>query len=68
MEVKSPVTGSLALILYQTGSQVQKDEEIANIEVMKMFLPVISPSTGAITWLVKLGQVIQEGQIIAIIK
>jgi biotin carboxyl carrier protein len=52
----------------QVGGTVADGDEIVVVEAMKMEIPVLSPVSGEITsLLVKLDDVVAEGQAIAIV-
>jgi biotin carboxyl carrier protein len=67
-EIKSPVAGSFALIMCHDASTVEKGEQVGQIELMKLFWPIISPANGIIKWRKALGTYIQENEIIAIVE
>jgi len=68
-EVKAELVGNLWKITTEVGQQVEEDDPIMILESMKMEIPVLSPIAGTIKeFLVKEGDVVQEGQTVAIIE
>jgi acetyl-CoA carboxylase biotin carboxyl carrier protein len=69
MEVKAELVGNLWKITSEVGQQVEPDDTIMILESMKMEIPVLAPVGGTIKEiLVSEGQVVQEGQVVAIIE
>lgn len=69
MEVKAEVLGSLWRIVAEVGQRVEEDETIMVLESMKMEIPVTSPISGTVTALLAVkGEVVQEGQTVAIVE
>lgn len=73
-EIPSPVNGTVWRIgnpkrgILQVGDVVHKDEEIANVEAMKMENVIAAPFTGQILEVcVKLNELVQEGQLLFVI-
>jgi acetyl-CoA carboxylase biotin carboxyl carrier protein len=68
-EVKAELVGNLWKITTEVGQQVEEDDTIMILESMKMEIPVLSPVSGTIKeFLVHEGDVVQEGQTVAIIE
>ncbi|MDQ6747453.1 MAG: biotin/lipoyl-binding carrier protein [Candidatus Dormibacteraeota bacterium] len=68
-EVKAELVGNLWKITTEVGQQVEEDDTIMILESMKMEIPITAPSAGTIKEiLVKEGDVVQEGQTVAIIE
>jgi acetyl-CoA carboxylase biotin carboxyl carrier protein len=68
-EVKAELVGNLWKITTEVGQQVEEDDTIMILESMKMEIPIVSPMSGTIKeFLVKEGDVVQEGQTVAIIE
>jgi biotin carboxyl carrier protein len=65
MEVFSPLFGNLALLHVESGSVVEAGEAIGEIEAMKMYVRVSAPCAGTLTWLIELGEIVGEGDLIA---
>jgi biotin carboxyl carrier protein len=69
IKIVTEVAGRVCSISVATGGNVGDGDEIAFIEAMKMEIPVTSTAAGKIkTILVKLDDVIAEGQVVAIIE
>ncbi|MGA3185295.1 MAG: acetyl-CoA carboxylase biotin carboxyl carrier protein subunit [Candidatus Dormibacteria bacterium] len=69
MEVKAEVLGSLWRIVAEVGQRVEEDETIMVLESMKMEIPVTSPISGTVTAILAIkGEVVQEGQTVAIVE
>ena len=67
-EVKAELVGNLWKILVTVGQQVAEDETLMIVESMKMEIPVISPVSGTVSEIrVAEGDVVQEGQILAVV-
>ncbi len=61
--------GSLWRIVAEVGQQVEEDETIMVMESMKMEIPVTSPISGTVTAiLARKGEVVREGQTVAIVE
>ena len=68
-EVKAELVGNLWKITTEVGQQVDVDDTIMILESMKMEIPILSPVAGTIKEiLVKEGEVVQEGQTVAIVE
>ncbi|HEY0411370.1 MAG TPA: biotin/lipoyl-binding carrier protein [Candidatus Dormibacteraeota bacterium] len=68
-EVKAELVGNLWKIVTEVGQQVEEDDTLMILESMKMEIPVTTPVSGTIREiLVKEGEVVQEGQTVAIIE
>jgi acetyl-CoA carboxylase biotin carboxyl carrier protein len=68
-EVKAELVGNLWKITTEVGQQVEEDDTIMILESMKMEIPITAPAAGTIKeFLVKEGDVVQEGQTVAIIE
>jgi len=69
IKIVAEVAGRVCSLPVATGLDVSDGDEIAFIEAMKMEIPVTSTAAGKIkTILVKLDDVIAEGQVVAIIE
>jgi len=69
MEARAEVIGSLWRIVAEVGQRVEEDETILVLESMKMEIPVTSPIGGTVTAiLASRGEVVQEGQTVAIVE
>ncbi len=68
-EVKAELVGNLWKIVVELGSVVEEDDTLMILESMKMEIPITSPTSGTVTdILVAEGDVVQEGQTVAIIE
>lgn len=68
-EVKAELVGNLWKITAEVGQHVEEDDTIMILESMKMEIPILAPAAGTIKeLLVKEGEVVQEGQTVAIIE
>jgi biotin carboxyl carrier protein len=68
IKVVTEVAGRICATPVQVGGTVADGDEIVFVEAMKMEIPVSSPAAGTITsLLVKLDDVVTEGQAIAIV-
>jgi len=68
-DVKAELVGNLWKIVTQVGQQVEEDDTLMILESMKMEIPITSPITGTIREiLVKEGDVVQEGQTVAVVE
>ena len=69
IDVLTEVTGSVWKTQILPGAEVGADDVIMIIESMKMEIPVFSPSSGRlIEVLVKEGESVEEGQVVAVIE
>ena len=69
IKVVTEVAGSVCALPVEAGNSIGNGDEIAFVEAMKMEIPVTSTTAGKIkTILVKIDDVIAEGQAIAIVE
>jgi biotin carboxyl carrier protein len=69
IEVKAELVGNLWKIVTEVGQQVEEDDTLMILESMKMEIPITTPVAGTITdILVREGEVVQEGQTVAIVE
>eukprot|EP01083_Nonionella_stella_P020289 56238_1 len=61
----STMPGKLVKLLKSSGQHVKKGETFAEIEVMKMLMPLISPEAGVIQIIAQQNEILQVGQRIA---
>lgn len=66
--VLSPMTGSVALRHADDGANVGAGETILDIECMKTMWPVYAPAAGVVRYRVELGEVVGEGDVVAVIE
>jgi acetyl-CoA carboxylase biotin carboxyl carrier protein len=68
-EVRAELVGNLWKIVTQVGQQVDEDDTLMILESMKMEIPVTAPIAGTVREiLVNEGDVVQEGQVVAILE
>lgn len=68
MDVKAELVGNLWKIVTEVGQQVEEDDTLMILELMKMEIPITSPTAGTVSQiLVAEGEVVQEGQTVAIV-
>jgi biotin carboxyl carrier protein len=68
IKIVTEVAGRVCAISLEAGVSVGDGDEIAFVEAMKMEIPVTSTTAGKIkAILVKLDEVIAEGQVVAIV-
>ena len=68
IKIVTEVAGRICSTPVQVGGTVADGDDVVVVEAMKMEIPVSSPASGTITWLlVKLDDVVAEGQAIPII-
>jgi len=69
IKVVTEVAGRVCALPVETGASVGDGDDIAFVEAMKMEIPVASPAAGKLkSILVKLDDVIAEGQAVAILE
>ena len=67
-EVKAELVGNLWKIVVAVGQAVEEDDTLMILESMKMEIPITTPTSGTVAQiLVTEGEVVQEGQTVAII-
>jgi len=68
-EIRSEITGSLWKLVKTPGEAVAEDEPIMVLESMKMEIPVVADASGTVKQLlVREGEPVAEGQVVAIIE
>jgi biotin carboxyl carrier protein len=68
IKIVTEVAGRVCALPVQAGASVGDGDDIAFIEAMKMEIPVASPAAGKLkSILVKLDDVVAEGQLLAIL-
>jgi acetyl-CoA carboxylase biotin carboxyl carrier protein len=68
-EVKAELVGNLWKIVTEVGQAVEEDDTLMILESMKMEIPITSPITGTVKEiLVTEGDVVQEGQTVAVVE
>ena len=69
IKIVTEVAGRVCALPVEVGGNVDDGDDIAFVEAMKMEIPVASTAAGIVkTILVKLDDVVAEGQAIAIIE
>ena len=67
--VTDPMVGKIVNILVKPGDQVEKDQEVAIFEAMKMEMPVVAPVAGKIAEIkVEAGQRVEADTVIVAIE
>ena len=67
--MKAELVGNLWKIVTEVGQQVEEDDTLMILESMKMEIPITSPITGTVKEiLVAEGDVVQEGQTVAVVE
>lgn len=66
--IEAEMSGVLAAVSAVSGAIVQEGDSVGEIECMKSFWPIVSPSSGILTWLISLGDMIGQDQIIATVE
>jgi len=69
IKIVTEVAGRVCALASEPGATVSDGDEIAFVEAMKMEIPVTSTTAGKIkVFLVKLDDMIAEGQVVAIVE
>lgn len=68
IEIRAAIPGTVSVVHVDDGATVARDETIAEIECMKMLWPVTAPAAGVVRLHVKLGEMIAQDQVLAIIE
>jgi biotin carboxyl carrier protein len=69
IKIVTEVAGRVCALAAEPGASISDGDEIAFVEAMKMEIPVTSTTAGKIkVFLVKLDDVIAEGQVVAIVE
>ena len=68
-EVKAELVGNLWKIVVEVGQEVEEDDTLMILESMKMEIPITTPVAGVVREIrVSEGDVVQEGQTVAIVE
>jgi acetyl-CoA carboxylase biotin carboxyl carrier protein len=68
-EVYAPMVGKVIELLVQPGGEVEEDEELLNIEALKMKIPVVAPCDGTLVeFRVQVGDEVESDTVLAIIE
>jgi biotin carboxyl carrier protein len=66
--VLAPIVATVWKIDVALGDTVEKGQQLAVLESMKMEIPLTSPASGVVTALpAAIGQIVQEGEPVALI-
>lgn len=69
MEVKAELVGNVWKVVAAQGDKVEEDDVLVILESMKMEIPVTAPRAGTVKEIrVKEGDVVKEGQIVAVLE
>ncbi len=69
IKIVTEVAGRVCALAAEPGASISDGDEIAFVEAMKMEIPVTSTTAGKIkVFLVKLDDMIAEGQVVAIVE
>jgi biotin carboxyl carrier protein len=69
IKIVTEVAGRVCALPIEVGASVGDGDDVAFVEAMKMELPVSSPASGKLkSILVKLDDVVAEGQVLAILE
>ena len=69
IKVVTEVAGRICALPVEAGSNVNDGDDIAFVEAMKMEIPVASPTAGKLkSLLVKIDDVVAQGQVLAIVE
>lgn len=68
IELAPEIAGTVAIQHVEDGATVEKDEAVIEIECMKTMWPVRAPEAGIVRHRVQLGEVVAQGQVVAIIE
>jgi acetyl-CoA carboxylase biotin carboxyl carrier protein len=67
-EIRAELVGNVWKVEAQEGDRVEEDDVLIILESMKMEIPVVAPSAGTVREiLVKEEDVVQEGQVLAVL-
>ena len=69
IKVVTEVAGRICALPADVGANLSEGDDVAFVEAMKMEIPVAAPATSTLkTLLVKLDDVVAEGQVLAIVE
>ncbi len=67
-DICAPMSGNIWKILVKEGDQVQADDELMIMEVMKMEVPITAPADGRVTSLkVKEEDAVEADAVVAVV-
>lgn len=67
-EIYAPVVGCLADLCTDEGSQVEEGQTVATMESMKIMFPLYAPVAGRVSFLLELGELAGEGEVVAVVE
>jgi biotin carboxyl carrier protein len=67
-EVRAELVANVWKIVVTEGQQVEDGDTLVILESMKMEIPVVAESSGAVSIKIAEGDVVQEGDLIAVIE
>lgn len=68
-EIRAEIVGYVVEVVVETGQQIEEGDPVIILESMKMEIPAVAESTGIVTALgISVGDVVQEGDLIALIE
>ena len=67
-EVRAELVANVWKIVVTEGQQVEDGDTLVILESMKMEIPVVAESSGSVSVKVAEGDVVQEGDVIAVIE
>jgi biotin carboxyl carrier protein len=69
IEVKAELVGNVWKVVASAGDDVEEDDVLVILESMKMEIPVTAPRKGKVKEIkVNEGDVVREGQVVAVIE
>jgi biotin carboxyl carrier protein len=69
IRIVTEVSGRICALPIETGASIGSGDEIAFVEAMKMEIPIAAPASGTLkSMLVKLDDIVAEGQAVAILE
>ena len=69
IKIVTEVAGRVCALPFEVGASVSEGDDIAFVEAMKMEIPVAATTAGELkSILVKLDDVVAEGQVLAVIE
>jgi acetyl-CoA carboxylase biotin carboxyl carrier protein len=66
-EIRAEIVGSVTSVLVADGAAVTEGDTLVLLESMKMELPVVSETGGTVRVSVAVGDVVQRGDLIAVV-
>ena len=66
--LESPLTGSVASFLVEDGTRVDAHESVIEVEAFKMFTSIETPVAGILRFRCRLGEVVGDGDLLAVIE